>query len=79
MDLGDVHRFEKLKRLSFNIIELSFYQDKIKCKQKLIPSGISKNFYDGVVDLLIYKNDYVLIKILHIFLGKRDSNFVFRT
>ena len=30
---------------------------------------------DKVIGLLIYKNLYVLIKNLHVFLGKRDSKF----
>ena len=49
-----------------------------KWKHKLIPLELSKNSSDRVVDLLIYKNDYVLIKKLHIFLGNINCNFVFR-
>ena len=59
---SDVQKFEKLNNLSINIFELNFYQDTIKWKQNLIPIEISKNESDRVVDLLIYKNHYALIK-----------------
>ena len=70
---SDVHRFEKLNKLSIDIFELNFYQDQNKWKHKLIPIEISKKS-DKVIDLLIYKNHYVLIKKLHIFLGNHNCN-----
>ena len=71
---SDVHRFEKLNNLSINIYELGFDQNKYK----LIPIEISKNESDKVIDLLIYKNHYVLIKKLNVFIGKQDCRYVCR-
>ena len=73
-----MHRFEKLNSLSANIYELNFYQDDDKWKQSLIPIEISKNESYKVIDLLIYKNHYALIKKLHVFLGSRNKSFVCR-
>ena len=70
----DMYRFEKLNNLSINIYELGFDQNK----HKLIPVEISKNESDKIIDLLIYKNHYVLIKKLNVFIGKHDSKFVCR-
>ena len=39
---SDMHRFEKLNKLSINIIELNFYQDQNKWKHTLIPIEIVK-------------------------------------
>ena len=75
---NDVHRFNELDNLSVNIFELSFYQDGDKWKQNLIPIEVSKNESDRVVDLLIYKNHYALIKKLHVFLGDHNKSFVCR-
>ena len=66
---SDVHNFNDLYNLSVNIFELNFYQDKNKWKHNLIPIEISKNESDRVVDLLIYKNHYALIKKFNVFLG----------
>ena len=66
---SDVLKFEKLNGLSINIFEFNFFQDKNKWKHDLFPIEISKNESDRVVDLLIYKIFYVLIKKLHVFLG----------
>ena len=63
----DMHRFEKLHNLSINIYELNFYQDGEKWKHNLVAIEISKNESDKVIDLLIYKNHYALIKKLHVF------------
>ena len=71
---SDVYRFEKLNNLSINIYELGFDQNK----HKLIPIEISKNESDKVTDLLIYKNHYVLIKKLNVFIGKHDCRYVCR-
>ena len=64
---SDVHKFNELNNLSVSIYELNFYQDGEKWKHKLIPIEISKNESDNVIDLLIYKNHYALIKQLHVF------------
>ena len=67
---SDVHKFGKLNNLSINIFELNFYQDQNKWKHNLIPFEICKNDEsDRVVDLLIYRQNYTLIKKLKVFLG----------
>ena len=40
---SDVHKFEKIKKLSIDFIESNFYQDQNNWKQNLIPIEISKN------------------------------------
>ena len=75
---SDVHRFNELNNLSVNRFELYFYQDGDKCKHNLIPIEISKNKSENVIDLLIYKNHYALIKKLHVFLGDHNKSFVCR-
>ena len=65
---SDVHNFEKWKNLSINIFEWKLYQDGKDWKHNFIPIEISKNVSDRVVDLLIYKNNYALIKKLKVFL-----------
>ena len=62
---SDMYRFEKLNKLSINIYELNFEQGK----HKLIPIEISKNESDKIIDLLNYKNHYVLIKKINIFIN----------
>ena len=64
---SDVHKFEKPNDLSINIFELNFYQDKNKQKHNLLPIEIGKKESHRVVDLLIYKNHYGLIKKLNVF------------
>ena len=75
---SDVHEFNKLNNLSVNIFELNFYQDQNQWKHKLIPIEISKNDSDRVIDLAIYKNHYVLIKKLDVFLGDHNKKFICR-
>ena len=75
---SDVHKFNELNILSVNIYELNFYQNGDKWKHILIPTEISKNESDIVIDLLIYKNHYALIKKLHVFLGNHNRSFVCR-
>ena len=75
---SDVHRFNELNNLSVNIFELNFYQDQNQCKHILIPIEISKNDSDRVIDLAIYKNHYVLIKKLDVFLGDHNKKFICR-
>ena len=59
---SDVHRFNEINISSVKIYELNFYQDGDKWKHNLISIEISKNESDKVIDLLIYKNHYALIK-----------------
>ena len=76
---SDVHKFNELKNnLSVNIFELNFYQDQNQWKHKLIPIEISKNDSDRVIDLAIYKNHYVLIKKLDVFLGDHNKKYICR-
>ena len=75
---SDVHKFNELNNLSVNIFELNFYQDQNQWKHKLIPVEISKNDSDRVIDLAIYKNHYVLIKKLDVFLGDHNKKFICR-
>ena len=75
---NDVHRFNELNKLSVNLFELNFNQDGDKWKHNLIPIEISENDSDKVIDLLIYKNHYALIKKLNVFLGDHHKNFICR-
>ena len=71
---SDMYRFEKLNKLSINIQELNFDQNK----HKIIPIEISKNVSDKIIDLLIYKNHYVLIKKLNVFIAKEKCKYICR-
>ena len=75
---SDVHKFNEINNLSVNIFELNFYQDQNRWKHKLIPIEISKNNSDRVIDLAIYKNHYILIKKLDVFLGDHNKKFICR-
>ena len=76
---SDVHKSEKINSLSINIFELNFCQDQINWEHTLIPIEISKSDEsDRVVDLLIYKNHYALIKKFNVFLGDLHKNFICR-
>ena len=75
---SDVHKFNELNNISVNIFELNFYQDQNQWKHKLIPIEVSKNNSDRVIDLAIYKNHYVLIKKLDVFLGDHNKKFICR-
>jgi len=57
---------------------LNFYQDKNIWTHKLIPIEVSKNDSDIVIDLAIYKNHYVLIKNINVFLGNHNCKFICR-
>ena len=74
---SDVHKFNELNNLSVNLFEINFYQDQNKWKYKIIPIEISKNNTDRIIDLAIYKNHYVLIKKLDIFLD-HNKKFICR-
>ena len=73
---SDVHRINELNIFSVNIYEINFYQDGDKWKHNLIPIEISKNESDKVIDLLIYKNHYALIRKLNVFLSNHNKSFV---
>ena len=75
---SDVHKFNELNKLSVIIFELNFYQDQNLWKHKLIPVEVSKNESDRFIDLAIYKNHYVLIKKLDVFLGDHNKKYVCR-
>ena len=71
--VSDVKKFEKLNNLSINIFELKFYEEDKIWKHKLVPLEISENRNgDYEIDLLIYKNHYVLIKSYMLFLGRSE-------
>ena len=57
-----MHKLEKLKNLSIEKFELNLYQIGDKWKHNLLLIEISKSESDRVVDLLIYKNHYAVIK-----------------
>ena len=67
-----MHKLNELNNLSIKIFELNFYQDQKKWRHKLIPIEVSKTISDRFIDLLIYKNNYALIKISKI--SKGDHN-----
>ena len=75
---SDVHEFNEINILSVNIFELNFYQDQNQWKHKLIPIEVSKNNSNRVIGLAIYKNHYVLIKKLDVFLGDHNKKFICR-
>ena len=75
---SDVLKFEKLNNLSINIFELNFHQDHKKWRHKLVPIEVSKNDSDKVIDLILYKKQYALIKKLKVFLGDHHKSFMCR-
>ena len=75
---SDVHKFNELNNLSVNIFELTFCQDQNQWRHKLIPTEVSKNISDRIIDLAIYKNHYVLIKKLDVFLGDHNKKYICR-
>ena len=64
--------------MSINLFQLTFYQEQNIWKYKVIPVGISKNESDKIIDLLIYKNHYNLIKKIYKILGKQDCGYNFK-
>ena len=71
---SDVNKFGKLNNLSGKIF-VFFYTTR---KHKLIPIKVSKDVSDRAIDLLNYKNHYVSIKNLNVFLGKQDCRKICR-
>ena len=74
---SDVYKFEKLKNSSIKIFESSSYRDGIEQKHELIPFEFSENGSNKVIDLLLFKRQYVLSNTKHVFLGKHDSIFIY--
>ena len=60
------------------MFEFNFHQNQNNWRQKLIPIEVSKKDSDRVIDLLIYKNHYDLIKKLDVFLGDTHKTFICR-
>ena len=77
MRIVDIPRLEKLNpTLSINVFEYSSEEDN---DYKLVPLYISKhNENRRIIDLTLYKNHYLLLKKLHLFIGKHDSCYVCR-
>ena len=65
----DVHKFSELINLSINIFELNFHQKQNNWRHKIVPIEVSKNDSDRVIDLAIYRDHFILIKDLIVFLG----------
>ena len=76
---SDVKRFETANNLSINIFELKFYLENEIWKHKLVPVELSNSEHETKIDLLIYKNHYVLIKKLHTFIGNSKCKFICRS
>ena len=75
---SDVHRFNELNNSSINIFELNFYQDQNKWKHKLIPIEVSKHDSHRVIDLAIYKNHFIPIEKLDVFLADHNKKIICR-
>ena len=77
MRIVDIPRFEKLNpTLSKNTFEYSSKEDN---DHKLVPIYISKhNQKRKIIDLILYKNHYILVKKLHVFIVKHDNHYVCR-
>ena len=60
---SDFSKSEKMNILAFKKFELQFHQKGINWKQKLIPLEVCGTNSETVIDLMIYKNHYDLIKI----------------
>ena len=75
--ITDIDNFEKLNnQLSKNVFEYSKEDDN---DYNLVPLYISKNIENRrIIDLILYKNHYILLKKLHVFIGKHDNSFVCR-
>ena len=77
MRIIDIPKFENLNnQLSINVFEYSKEEDN---DYKLIPLYISNNIENRrIIDLILYKNHYILLKKLHVFIGKHDSSYICR-
>ena len=77
MKITDIDKFENLNnQLAINVFE---YLEEEENDYKLVPLYISKNIENRRnIDLILYKNHYILLKKLHVFIGKHDNGFVCR-
>ena len=77
MKITDIDKFERFNnQLSINVFEYSEDEDN---DYKLVPLYISKNIENRkTIDLILYKNHYILLKKLHVFIGKHDNSYVCR-
>ena len=76
---SDIHKLNELKNSSVNFFELIFYQDQNKWRHKLIPIEVSKNNSDRLIYLAFYKNHYIPIKKIDVFLGDHNIKFYLYT
>ena len=77
MRITDIDKFENLNnQLSINVFEYSKEEDN---EYQLVPLYISKNIENRrIIDLILYKNHYILLKKLLVFIGKHDNIYVCR-
>ena len=77
MKIVDIPSFEILNpTLSINVFEYSTDENN---EYKLVALYISKNIENRrIIDLIFYKNHYILLKKLHVFIGKHDNCYVCR-
>ena len=77
MKISDIDKFENLNnQLPINVFEYTKDQDN---DYNLVPIYISKNIENRrIIDLILYKNHYILLKKLHVFIGKHDNCYVCR-
>ena len=71
----DIPKFENLNnQLAINVFGYSTEEEN---DYKLAPLYISKhNEKRRIIDLILYKNHYLLLKKLHVFIGKYDNSYV---
>ena len=77
MRITDIDKFENLNnQFTINVFEYSKEEDN---EYQLVPVYISKNIENRrIIDLILYKNHYILFKKLHVFIGKHDNIYVCR-
>ena len=77
MRITDIHKFENLNnQLSINVFQYSKEEDN---EYQLVPLYISKNIENRrIIDLILYKHHYILLKKLHVFIGKHGNIYVCR-
>ena len=77
MKITDIDKFENLNnQLSINVFEYSTVENN---DYNLVPLYISENIENRrIIDLILYKNHYILLKKLHVFIGKHDNTYVCR-
>ena len=75
--IDDIPRLERLNnQLAINVFEFTTDEDN---DYKLTPLYISEhNENKRNIDLIFYKNLYILLEKLHVFNGKHDNNYICR-